>query len=56
VNGIFELVISFETMTKVVDKFEKITAEKMSLVVKKELTPENRTVCRTIGVRNDHGH
>jgi zinc protease len=56
VIGIFELVISFETMTKLVDKLSKITADKISEVARKYLTAENRTVCRTIGVRNSHGH
>ncbi|OLD13695.1 MAG: hypothetical protein AUI50_07905 [Crenarchaeota archaeon 13_1_40CM_2_52_14] len=56
VIGIFELVISFETMTKLVDKLSKITAQKISEVARKYLTIENRTVCRTMGVRNAHGH
>src|SRR2546421_6507323 len=56
VIGIFELVISFETMTRLVEKLSRITAEKVSEVARKYLTVENRTVCRTIGVRNDHGH
>jgi predicted Zn-dependent peptidase len=56
VIGIFELVISFETMTKLVDKLSKISAEKVSEVAREYLTAENRTVCRTIGVRNSHGH
>ena len=43
-------------MTKLVDKLSKITAQKISEVAKKYLTPENRTVCRTIGERNAHGH
>src|SRR5712691_8741061 len=55
VIGIFELVISFETMVKLVEKLSRISAEKISEVARKYLTTENRTVCRTIGVRNDHG-
>jgi len=55
VIGIFELVISFETMVKLVEKLSRISAEKISEVARKYLTLENRTVCRTIGVRNDHG-
>jgi predicted Zn-dependent peptidase len=55
VIGIFELVISFETMVKLVEKLSRISAEKISEVARKYLTAENRTVCRTIGVRNDHG-
>jgi len=56
VIGIFELVISFETMTKLVDRLSRISAEKISEVAVKYLNKENRTVCRTIGTRNAHGH
>ncbi len=56
VIGIFELVISFETMTKLVDKLSKVTADKISEIARKYLTVENRTVCRTVGTRNSHGH
>jgi zinc protease len=53
--GIFELVISFETIAKLVDKLAKIAPERVSEMARKYLTVENRTVCRTIGVRNNHG-
>jgi predicted Zn-dependent peptidase len=56
VIGIFELVISFETITKLVDKLSKITADKISEIARKYLTVENRTVCRTVGTRNSLGH
>ena len=56
VIGIFELVISFETMTKLVDKLSKVAADKISEIARKYLTVENRTVCRTVGTRNSHGH
>src|SRR5947208_12170337 len=56
VIGIFELVISFETMTKLVDKLSKVAADKISEIAGKYLTVENRTVCRTVGTRNSHGH
>ena len=55
VIGIFELVISFETIVKLVDKLSKITPERVSEMARKHLTTENRTVCRTIGMRNNHG-
>ena len=55
VIGIFELVISFETIVKLVDKLAKTTPEKISEMARKYLTVENRTVCRTIGVRNNLG-
>src|SRR5437588_5401168 len=56
VIGIFELVISFETMTKLVDKLSKVAADKISEIARKYLTVEKRTVCRTVGTRNSHGH
>src|SRR2546426_557310 len=56
VIGIFEQVISFETVTKLVDKLSKVTADKISEIARKYLTVENRTVCRTVGTRNSHGH
>jgi zinc protease len=56
VIGIFELVISFETIAKLVDKLSKVTADKISEIARKYLTVENRTVCRTVGTRNSHGH
>ncbi len=52
VIGIFELVISFETMAKLVEKLSKITPEMVSEVAEKYLTEKNRTVCRTFGTRN----
>jgi len=55
VIGIFELVISFETMTKLVEKLSKVTGEMVSEVAERYLTEKNRTVCRTFGTRNDHG-
>src|SRR3989440_9333915 len=56
VIGIFDLVTPLDAITKLVEKLSRITAEKVSEVAQKYLTVENRTVCRTIGVRNDHGH
>jgi len=56
VIGIFELVISFEKIAKLVEKLSKITPEKVSEIARKYLTVENRTVCRTIGLRNSIGH
>ncbi len=55
VIGIFELIISFETMAKLVEKLSKVTPEMVSDVAKRYLTEKNRTVCRSIGVRNQHG-
>ncbi len=56
VIGIFELVISFETISKLVDKLSKVNPERISEMARKYLTVENRTICRTIGVRNNHGN
>jgi zinc protease len=55
VIGIFELVISFETMTKLIERLSKVTGEMVSEVAEKYLSEKNRTVCRTFGIRNDHG-
>ncbi len=55
VIGIFELVISFETMARLVEKLSQVTPEMVSEVAGKYLTEKNRTVCRTFGIRNDHG-
>ncbi len=55
VIGIFELVISFETMARLVEKLSQVTPEMVSEVARKYLTEKNRTVCRTFGIRNDHG-
>ena len=55
VIGIFELVISFETMARLVEKLSEVTPEMVSGVAEKYLTEKNRTVCRTFGIRNDHG-
>ena len=55
VIGIFELVISFETVAKLVEKLSQVTPQMISEVAEKYLTPQNRTVCRCIGIRNQHG-
>src|SRR5207244_11590000 len=55
VIGIFEMITSFETMARLVEKLEKISPAKVSEIAAKYLTVQNRTVCRCIGVRNDHG-
>jgi zinc protease len=54
VIGIFELVISFETMARLVEKLSQITPDMVSAVAEKYLTEKNRTICRTFGVRNHH--
>lgn len=53
--GIFELVVSFETMARLVEKLSKVTPEMVSKAAEKYLTPQNRTVCRCVGIRNQHG-
>lgn len=53
--GIFELVISFETMAKLVERLSQVTPEVVSAAASKYLTAKNRTVCRCIGIRNRHG-
>jgi zinc protease len=55
VIGIFELVVSFETIVKLVDKLSRVSPGKISEVARKYLTTENRTICRTIGMRNNNG-
>jgi zinc protease len=55
VIGIFEMVASFETMARLIEKLEKITPEKVSEIAAKYLTKQNRTVCRCVGIRNNHG-
>ncbi len=55
VIGIFELVISFETMARLVEKLSQVTPEMVSEASERYLTEKNRTVCRTFGIRNDHG-
>lgn len=54
VIGIFELVISFETMARLVEKLSQVTPEMVSSVAEKYLTEKNRTVCRTFGLRSAH--
>ncbi len=55
VIGIFELIISFETMARLIEKFSQVTPEMVSEVAQRYLTEKNRTVCRVAGVRNQHG-
>ncbi len=55
VIGIFEMITSFETMARLVEKLEKISPERISEIARKYLTPQNRTVCRCAGIRNQHG-
>ncbi len=55
VIGIFELIISFETMARLIEKFSQVTPEMVSEVAQRYLTEKNRTVCRVTGVRNQHG-
>ncbi len=54
VIGIFEMIASFETMTGLVEKLEKISPERVSEIAGKYLTEQNRTVCRCVGLRNNH--
>jgi zinc protease len=49
--GIFELVTSFETMDILVEKLSKVTPERVSEVARKYLSPQNRTICRCLGIR-----
>ncbi len=53
--GIFELVVSFETMARLVEKLSQVTPEMVSNVAEKYLAPRNRTVCQCIGVRKPNG-
>ena len=55
VIGIFELVISFETVARLVEKLSRVTPQMVSDVAQKYLIPQNRTVSRCIGIRNQHG-
>ncbi len=52
--GIFEMIASFETMAGLVEKLGKISPEKVSEIASKYLNEQNRTVCRCVGIRNDH--
>ncbi len=49
--GIFELVTSFETIDALVQKLSSVTPEQTSEAARKYLSPENRTVCRSVGIR-----
>ncbi len=49
--GIFELVTSFETMDALIQKLSAVTPEQVSEAARKYLSTENRTVCRSIGIR-----
>jgi predicted Zn-dependent peptidase len=49
------MITSFETMARLVEKLEKISPAKVSEIAAKYLTEQNRTVCRCIGLRNNHG-
>lgn len=53
--GIFELVISFETMARLVERLSRVTPEMVSEAAQKYLTAQNRTVCRCVGIRNQNG-
>ena len=55
VVGIFELVTSFETVARLVERLSKVTPQMISEAAGKYLTPQNRSVCRCIGIRNQHG-
>ena len=55
VIGIFEMIASFEKMAGLVEKLEKISPKEVSEIASKYLTEQNRTVCRCIGIRNNHG-
>jgi zinc protease len=54
VIGIFEMIASFETMARLVEKLEQITPEQVSEIARKYLTKQNRTVCRCVGTRSNH--
>jgi zinc protease len=49
--GIFELVTSFETMDVLVEKLSKVSPEQVSQAARKYLSPQNRTVCKCVGIR-----
>jgi len=42
-------------MARLVEKLEKISPAKVSEIAAKYLTDQNRTVCRCIGRKNNHG-
>src|SRR2546430_10057153 len=44
VIGIFEMITSFETMARLVEKLEKISPAKVSEIAAKYLTAQNRTI------------
>src|SRR5438309_11864864 len=55
VIGIFEMITSFETMARLVEKSERISPAKVTDIAAKYLTAQNSMVCRCIGLRNNHG-
>ena len=55
VIGIFEMITSFETMARLVERLEKVSPTAISDVAARYLTEQNRTVCRCVGIRNNHG-
>src|SRR5438552_18695317 len=52
VIGIFEMITSFETMARLVEKLEKISPAKVSEIAAKYLTVQDRTFGRCVGRRN----
>ena len=54
VIGIFEMIASFETMARLVERLEKIMPEQVSEIARKYLREENRTICRCVGIRSNH--
>jgi zinc protease len=55
VIGLFEMITSFETMARLVEKLEDITPAMVTKTAAKYLTESNKTVCRCTGIRNSHG-
>lgn len=55
VIGLFEMITSFETMARLVEKFEKITPAMITETATRYLAESNKTVCRCAGIRNSHG-
>ena len=53
--GIFEMITSFETLARLVQQLEKVSPAAISEVAARYLTKQNRTVCRCLGIRNNHG-
>ena len=53
--GIFEMTTSFETMVRLVERLERVSPATVTEIASKYLTPQNRTVCRCAGIRNNHG-